>query len=95
MIKKILKGVGMCCRCPFEDCFSQNWYYNTLGLLKRLIKVNRIRTPPLIENQSLAIGLEAMEGVNCTVTYKNLFPPPPPLSLSRVDKRKKKISFID
>jgi len=53
--------------------------------------VNRIRTPPLIENQSLAIGLEAMEGVNCTVTYKNLFPP---LSLSRVDKRKK-ISFID
>jgi len=54
--------------------------------------VNRIRTPPLIENQSLAIGLEAMEGVNCTVTYKNLFPPP--LSLSRVDKRKK-ISFID
>ena len=79
----------MCCK--FEDCFQQNWYYNTLGLFKRLIVVNRIRTPPLIENQSLAIGLEAMEGVNCTVTYKNLFPP---LSLSRVDKRKK-ISFID
>ena len=78
------KGVGVC---KIEDCFSQNWYYiNPPGLLKRLTRVNRISGVPLVdpEKQSLAIGLEAMGGFNCTVTYFKLFP-----SIVKANKKKK------
>ena len=80
----ILKGVGVC---KIEDCFSQNWYYITPpGLFKRLTRVNRISGVPLVdpEKQSLAVGLEAMGELNCSVTHFKLFP-----SVVKANKKKK------